>query len=96
MKHTKGEFTLSEAIDINPWGWNVDIEHKDHKGFYAQVSGNSKEEAEANAKLIAAAPELLEALQAMKDLVLKIDMRSAYNPYEAQILTDRAIKKATE
>lgn len=91
-KHTKGEWevtnqypnglsSLAEHIEIKSEQWSIAAVFTD---------GESKEEAEANAKLIAAAPELLEAL---------ICMMKA-NPMFVDICIinkcNNAIKKATE
>lgn len=52
-----------------------------------EVNGIKQDEVEANARLIAAAPEMLEALEEFLDITLG----SSYDPNSA---TDRAVKKA--
>ena len=60
----------------------------------AKVSGATYEEAVANANLIAAAPDLLEALEQLKAWVGKLeDWKGEDPPCE---IVDAAIKKATE
>jgi len=68
-KHTKGPWAISKNLSWseNDRGWTV---FKRGEGHIATVSpriaddsGNASEEGLANARLIAAAPELLEALQ---------------------------------
>lgn len=51
---TKGrwEFDPENLTDIGSFGYNAEVLHKDHEGWFFQVSGNSKEEAEANVNLI--------------------------------------------
>ena len=66
MEYTKDKFVMDSPMYIDKYGWNVDIRHPDHKGFYAQVSGNTEEEAMNNAKLISKAPEMYEALKVIK------------------------------
>ena len=43
--------------------WSADIECDQGSAVFAQTWGKTAEEAEANARLIASAPELLEALE---------------------------------
>jgi hypothetical protein len=62
MKHTKGEWEARESYK----GWS--IHPKDLTSVVADIQMRVSEiEAEANAKLIAAAPELLDALLDAKE-----------------------------
>ena len=93
-KHTKGEWEVFKpdhmgctnvSIGKNA-GFNQFVELWHHQ--------NSKEESEANAKLIAAAPELLEALININNI-----LNSAYQSSKDEEILDitiNAIKKATE
>lgn len=56
----------------------------------------SREEAEANAKLIAAAPELLEALKKINEFAQISDDRFAQYSDQIHEISLAAIKKATE
>ncbi len=79
MKHTKREWLINvtdRAISENPNYFTINI--KNEKGekklialVYIQLHGSPKQmdEDKANAKLIAAAPELLEALIKAKKLI---------------------------
>jgi len=87
MKHTQGDW-----INL---GYRVDVDIADGLSGICEMSDwMDKEEMEANAKLIAAAPELLEALKSARTEMLKVgvnyDNASTYN------IIDKAIKKATE
>ena len=73
----------SEFLSIVTHG----VRHDD-SGIY----GNTKEEAEANAKLIAAAPGLLEALEEIMEMC---DGNST-NENDIWHMANNAIKKATE
>jgi hypothetical protein len=83
MKHTPGPWkavTYSGEFD-QPLVTSND-------GFIARLNSFSNRQHEANAKLIAAAPEMLEALQAVWDYLKLI--KTDYP------MVERAIKKATE
>lgn len=102
-KHTKGE-------------WNFKLSKKGNKfiitGFnwvnfckiYAHAEGKYKQEALANAKLIAAAPDLLEALIELTELEKNKTNNKVGSPISSVIKNKRlewgkaeqAIKKATE
>lgn len=93
MKHTKGEWLIQEDFPNR----SVEIKNINHERICSVMPfGNkSKEEFNANAKLIAAAPELLEALiKANKILQLMKD-----NGYSISSITlseqTNAINKAT-
>ena len=89
MKHTQGEWTIE-----NPRGTHhIKCEGKE----IARVTGVNKtfdcKKAEANAKLIASAPDLLKALKTCLHT-----LRNTVNNGDADntiLLTEKAIKKAT-
>jgi hypothetical protein len=103
MKHTKGEWTFLKD------GCNYRVYRKSkfpsypnkYIAFIASEALDKKEEVEANAKLIAAAPKLLEALQKSQAWLIKL--RDNFPASElTKILSagiienEKAIKKATE
>ena len=72
--HTPGPWRFNTILTAseNHRGWNIVCDHKFNGGFVGTVSpkikeerGNASAEGLANARLIAAAPELLEALQGL-------------------------------
>lgn len=96
-KHTQGEWKIVTSPDRHPL---------QHKKFYTLLEcprndssiaicyGDSVEECEANSKLIAAAPELLEALQRVNHTLYahgKVEDET-----ELHRFIEAAIKKATE
>lgn len=98
-KHTKGEWTFREFPKDSNGYINIDFP----KGFICIYGGcidemSSEEEvnnhiieAEANAKLIAAAPELLEALINLEQFLTPRDKAS-----NTWLKAKQVIKKATE
>ncbi len=110
MKHTKGEWTITNEAD----GWKSstnDILISDElngagkRKVVGRISGladgvNNAElivEAEANAKLIAAAPEMLKALEEVTTFLGHVQPRIgklAFNHIWEEVT--EAIKKATE
>ena len=85
MKHTQGE-------------WNCDTnegckEIRTSIGSIAQTDGINEEEDLANAKLIAAAPEMLEAL---KDVLDTLDKGMTGRQHKIYKRVEQAIKKATQ
>ena len=88
-KHTKGNWKAYKPEVSNGY-WCVDNEETSN-GTLATCY--TLEEAEANAKLIAAAPDMLKALRTLKshhpDIYIQI-------PDYLRIECDKAIKKATE
>lgn len=109
-KHTKVECRLANGIDeegkivkkINEnfgdqqyFPISVKGTH-DFVGFFYPTTHCTEEQAEANAKLIAAAPELLEALVRIKALYMNYQIGEYLEPYKnAWQEVDSAIKKAT-
>jgi len=81
MKHTKGEW-----INL---GYRVDVDIADGLSGICEMSNwMDKKEMEANAKLIAAAPEMLEALIHLRDFCPSL------KKHQKDTIT-RVIKKAT-
>lgn len=97
-KHTKGEWFAKRD------GWStIYIECRTGGGMLQEVAacgptGNGSEEQEANAKLIAAAPCLLEALQDLKREIILSDVDMDYIDSHFKKWLDKAtiaIDKAT-
>lgn len=87
-KHTKGEWTTANVNGISVWS-------KDNQ-MICNVLNTNKNEKEANAKLIAAAPDLLEALVNICKKVefCSLDNKSTFkDEYKKAI---NAINKATK
>ena len=82
-KHTKG-----------PWAVSYSSSHSSHQTFDVDMRNPKHEEKEANAKLIAAAPELLEALIEAKNELMHHVMR--LNNESIFLTINNAIGKATE
>lgn len=86
------EVTARDTVGIDGPGW------KSFAEVYVRVGGRSSPEGEANAKLIAAAPDLLEALQAIADHYAGDDGldRAMKEGIDAEIISARAaLAKAT-
>ncbi len=76
-------------------GYRVDVDIADGLSGICEMSDwMDKEEMESNAKLIAAAPEMLEALKSARREMLKTGVN--YDNANAYNMIDKAIKKATE
>lgn len=102
IKHTPGPWVFRP--DVTDQGFYIETLDKTHrKTFIADIGGGlqSMEEIKANAKLIAAAPEMLYALKKLVNLKKykedngKDDYYSEARPFAWKYAVE-AIKKATE
>lgn len=96
FKHTRRPWHVEHWGTKNPDSkrWKVKILKWVGKKLIATVWGDSKEEAEANAKLIAASPELLEALIEAKRTIKALHGDAAWDIYDAQSPEMRKINSA--
>jgi len=71
MAHTPGPWKVAENLFGNTASYEVyaNVETKSGKGGYTRICQITPRDQKANARLIAAAPELLEALEAMVEMV---------------------------
>jgi len=97
MKHTKGNWKVEYIVEVLP----ASIMSGKKEICDLTTTRVKFEEKEANAKLIAAAPDLLEALQEITNMYINlIDSGDCgfWNPREDNevIKAVKAIKKATE
>ena len=96
MAHTPGPWTIDEDGDTNVMGETIAIGILDPQGHrVGEADGRdlSLPEAEANARLIAAAPELLAALVALLPLS---ETRDGHLYGSEFVAADAAIAKATQ
>lgn len=101
-KHTKGEWRVEPSAN------EVDFLIRSSEGKTILMTCEdgiggkyrNKEEAESNAKLCAAAPELLEALQGlcktMKPYIIILGVKKGFSELVALAAAEKAIKKASE
>lgn len=88
MKHTPGPWKCRRTF-----GGSLDLFGED--GARVILSNFFLINQEPNSRLIAAAPELLEALQACRDALVRIREAGGHST-SAEILAERAIAKATK
>lgn len=94
LKHTPGPWYAVNYADF----W--DIQDDPHYGELDLLDAHTCNQAEANAKLMAAAPNLLNALshlcEVMKPHVMKLNVRKGFSEHVALAGAQKAIKEATE
>jgi hypothetical protein len=81
-KHTAGPWKASQGFDVGVYGCGYRV---------ALMTSGEVNRDMANARLIAAAPELLEALVLVRDYVVTMKQMG----HEYQVAIDAAIAKAT-
>ena len=86
-KHTPGPWTVGRDYCFGPQGIGVGV----------IVAACPNHEAQANARLIAAAPDMLEALRRVKEELRLIRMKDTDAVYDVMLRTDidAAIARAT-
>jgi len=98
MKHTKGKWTAEQTdvhISVRPWRVLQGTKIICKLDSYDRYNSEANIEEEANAKLIAAAPDLLEALKNAMEWFKKLDDWSGVGDPDIEKYI-AAIKKATE
>lgn len=90
-KHTKGDWNVSKTV--NDYAIHTEGSPKDLALVYEYSRGIPKEEAEANAKLIAAAPDMLDALQHSLNRLNSLGCKTADDAFEKSKI-QQAISKA--
>ncbi len=68
-KHTPGPWKIADgdSLRCSLWGWSI----MSSDGYWVAVAHEEEEESDkANARLIAAAPEMLEALKRVEDWMI--------------------------
>lgn len=111
MAHTPGPWMVAENLYGNTASYEVytHTESKSGKGGYTRICQITPKDQKANARLIAAAPELLEALEASRKAINTLDEDALgmetredghgginYWPFKVELLhqIDTAIAKA--
>lgn len=94
MKQTQGKWVAKpNPSDSKKYGiWSQHPTRGTSLIAMAQMDFMTEEELKVNSKLMAAAPELLEALQ---DVLTVFEERETAIPVSTQIKIEQAIKKAT-
>jgi len=105
-KHTPGPWQISKFVadndiveSVGPAYW---IQPKSRMTLtcMACVGGFTKEEAKANARLIAAAPDLLEALnhlcKTVRPYIMQLKVKKGFSELVALAGAEKAIRKATK
>jgi len=100
-KYTTGPWTY--RLDVINKSFYIETEYMSHQNtFIGDIGGGlqTQEEIEANAQLVANAPDLLKALEECRaDLFYQISSKHGAEKarqYPSIILAERVIKKATE
>lgn len=91
MTHTKGEWKINVGGEGNHFKL-IDARLPNVRKNVCTVYGETEEEVKANARLIAAAPKLLEAL---REIVTDFKPYGSYSNRQSFINANEAIKKAT-
>ena len=86
-KHTSGPWSVGPQQSVTSRGWSIADKNGNRLAF---VLGEHSPELQANARLIAAAPDLLVALMLAKDMMIANDL-SLPKTFE---VIDEAIAKA--
>lgn len=89
MRYTKGEWIIDQTI-----GGTIFI--KDEKNELITLLSSYRDKTEANAKLIAAAPMMLEALSYARNAFIQYREAHGTDSCEAWIRMEEAIRKATK
>jgi hypothetical protein len=93
MKHTPGPWVVNKQHKTISYKGCFDVATADNEYLIAQTIGGLGEQEEANARLIAAAPDLLEALKQLASVAIGTEHGKQF---EYQIdLAIAAIAKAT-
>ena len=85
-KHTSGPWLVGPQQSVTSRGWSISDKNGDRLAF---VLGEHSPELQANARLIASAPDLLVALMLAKDMMIANDL-SLPNTFE---VIDEALAK---
>ena len=112
-KFTSGPWKIDDSIEyeinvVSPWSDKVKAGNSatfgDYRGaiiceMHYNTGVPTKEQALLNAKLIASAPELLEALshllETMRPHIMKLSIKKGFSEHTALAQAQTAIKKAT-
>jgi len=91
MKHTKGPWKVGNLIDYDYEPRFVEVLGDDGiKCIAKAVYGKTDEEAAANAHLIAAAPDLLQACKDILDCINSCNINDQINTEDAEALSEAA------